>query len=126
MRKLGCFCSHPAFPHRITNLVSEIIPTFLLVFVVLCIFSRANLSGGMANGLGPFLIGALVWGLILSLAGTTGSSMNPARDLSSRIAHAIVPISGKGSSDWAYAPISVLGTLIGGALAGLAIRFLNI
>jgi glycerol uptake facilitator protein len=126
MRKLGCFCSHPAFPHRITNLVSEIIPTFLLVFVVLCIFSRANLSGGIANGLGPFLIGALVWGLILSLAGTTGSSMNPARDLSSRIAHAIVPISGKGSSDWAYAPISVLGTLIGGALAGLAIRFLNI
>jgi len=126
LRKLGCFCSHPAFPNRITNLVSEIIPTFLLVFVALCIFSRANWSGGMANGLGPFLIGALVWGLILSLAGTTGSSMNPARDLSSRIAHAIVPISGKGSSDWAYAPISVLGTLIGGALAGLAIRFLNI
>jgi glycerol uptake facilitator protein len=126
MRKLGCFCSHPAFPRRMTNLVSEIIPTFLLVFVALCIFSRANLAGGLAGGLTPFLIGALVWGLILSLAGTTGSSMNPARDLSSRIAHAILPIAGKGSSDWAYAPISVLGTLIGGALAGLAIRFLHI
>lgn len=126
VRKLGCFCSHPAFPKRITNLVSEIIPTFLLVFVALCIFSRANLAGGLAGGLAPFLVGALVWGLILSLAGTTGSSMNPARDLSSRIAHAILPIPGKGSSDWAYAPISVLGTLIGGALAGLAIRFLNI
>jgi glycerol uptake facilitator protein len=84
------------------------------------------LAGGLAGGLTPFLIGALVWGLILSLAGTTGSSMNPARDLSSRIAHAILPIAGKGSSDWAYAPISVLGTLIGGALAGLAIRFLHI
>ena len=125
-RKLGCFCSHPAFPNRITNLVSEIIPTFLLVFVVGCIFSRANLSGGLAGGLAPFLVGALVWGLILSLAGTTGSSINPARDLSSRIAHAILPIPGKGSSDWGYAPISVLGTLIGGALAGLAIRFLRI
>jgi glycerol uptake facilitator protein len=126
MRKLGVFCSHPAFPHRVTNLVSEIIPTFLLVFIVGCIFSRANLAGGMAAGLAPFLIGALVWGLILSLAGTTGSSMNPARDLGSRIAHAILPIAGKGGSDWAYAPVSVVGTLIGGALAGLAIRFLHI
>ncbi|MGD0957987.1 MAG: MIP/aquaporin family protein [Candidatus Acidiferrales bacterium] len=126
IRKLGVFCSHPAFPNRISNLVAEIIPTFLLVFVAGCIFSRANLSGSLAGALGPFLIGALVWGLILSLAGTTGSSMNPARDLSSRIAHAILPIPGKGSSDWAYAPVSVVGTLIGGALAGLAIRFLHI
>jgi glycerol uptake facilitator protein len=126
IHKLSCFCSHPAIPNKLANLLSEIIPTFFLVFVAACIFSRANLAGGLADGLAPFLIGALVWGLILSLAGTTGSSMNPARDLSSRIAHAILPIAGKGSSDWGYAPISVLGTLTGGALAGLAIRLLRI
>jgi glycerol uptake facilitator protein len=107
IRKLSCFCSHPAIPNRAANLIGEIIPTSLPVFVAGCILSRPNLPAG----LGPFLVGALVWGLILGLAGTTGSSMNPARDLSSRIAHAILPIPGKGSSDWGYAPISVLGTL---------------
>jgi glycerol uptake facilitator protein len=122
IRKLSCFCSHPAIPNKVANLISEIIPTSLLVFVAGCILSRANLP----PGLGPFLIAALVWGLILSLAGTTGTSMNPARDLSSRIAHAILPIPGKGSSDWGYAPISALGTLAGGALGGLAIRLLHI
>jgi glycerol uptake facilitator protein len=96
------------------------------VFVAGCILSRGSTSNGLAGGLGPFLIGELVWGLILSLAGTTGTSMNPARDLSSRIAHAILPIPGKGSPDWAYAPISVLGTLAGGALAGLANHLLHI
>jgi glycerol uptake facilitator protein len=124
VHKLGCFCSHPAIPNKITNLVSEIIPTFLLVFVGSCIFSRANLAAGLAPGLGPFLVAGLVWGLILSMAGPTGTSMNPARDLSSRIAHAILPIAGKGSSDWGYAPISLIGTLAGGALAGLAVRVL--
>jgi glycerol uptake facilitator protein len=122
IRKLSCFCSHPAIPNRVANLISEIIPTSLLVFVAGCILTRPNLPAG----LGPFLIGTLVWGLILALAGTTGSSMNPARDLSSRIAHAVLPIPGKGGSDWGYAPISVLGTLAGGALGGLAIRFLRI
>lgn len=122
IRKLSCFCSHPAIPNRVANLISEIIPTSLLVFVAGCILTRPNLPAG----LGPFLIGALVWGLILALAGTTGSSMNPARDLSSRIAHAVLPIPGKGSSDWGYAAISVLGTLAGGALGGLAIRLLRI
>jgi glycerol uptake facilitator protein len=120
-RKLSCFCSHPAIPNKMANFISEIIPTSLLVFVAACILSRPNLPAG----LGPFLVAALVWGLILALAGTTGSSMNPARDLSSRIAHAILPIPGKGSSDWGYAPISVLGTLVGGTLGGLAIRFLH-
>jgi glycerol uptake facilitator protein len=124
--KLACFCSHPAIPNKITNLISEIIPTFLLVFVAGCIFSHANLTAGLAGGLAPFLIGALVWGLILSMAGPTGTSMNPARDLSSRIAHAILPIAGKGSSDWGYAPISLIGTLTGGALAGLALHFFHI
>lgn len=121
IHKLGCFCSHPSMPEKkVTNLISEIIPTFLLVLVGGCIFSRPNLP----SGLGPLLVGGLVWGLILSMAGPTGTSMNPARDLSSRIAHAILPIAGKGSSDWGYAPISAVGTLAGGALGGLAIHFL--
>lgn len=120
--KLGCFCSHPSIPNKATNLISEIIPTTLLVFVAVCILTRANLPAGF----GPVLIAALVWGLILALAGPTGTSMNPARDLGSRIAHAVLPIAGKGSSDWGYAPISVAGTLAGGALAGLAIRLLHI
>jgi glycerol uptake facilitator protein len=121
-RKLSCFCSHPAIPNTAANLIGEIIPTSLLVFVAGCILSRPNLPAG----LGPFLVAALVWGLILALAGTTGSSMNPSRDLSSRIAHAILPIPGKGNSDWGYAPISVLGTLAGGVLGGLAFRLLHV
>jgi glycerol uptake facilitator protein len=121
IRKLSCFCSHPAIPNKLANLISEIIPTSLLVFVAGCILTRPNLPAG----LGPFLVAALVWGLILALAGTTGSSMNPARDLSSRTAHAILPIPGKGSSDWGYAPISVLGTLVGGTIGGLALRLLH-
>jgi glycerol uptake facilitator protein len=97
--------------------VGEFMGTMVLVLLGNgCILSRPNLPAG----LGPFLVAALVWGLILALAGTTGSSMNPARDLSSGIAHAILPIPGKGSSDWGYAPISVLGTLAGGVLGGLA------
>ncbi len=114
--KLSCFCSHPAIPHRAANFACEVIATTLLVFVGGCIMTRPNLP----PGLGPFLIAGLVWGLILALAGTTGSSMNPARDLGSRIAHAVLPIAGKGSSDWGYAPISVLGTFAGGVLGGLA------
>ena len=120
--QLSCFCSHPSIPNKAANLVSEIIPTTLLVFVAVCILTRANLPAGF----GPVLIAALVWGLILALAGPTGTSMNPARDLGSRFAHAILPIAGKGGSDWGYAPISLIGTLAGGVLAGLAIRLLHI
>jgi len=119
VHKLSCFCSHPAIPNKAANLVCELTATALLVFVGACILSRSNIPAG----LGPFLIAALVWGLILALAGTTGSSMNPARDLGSRMAHWLLPIAGKGSSDWGYAPISVLGTFGGGLLGALAIRF---
>ncbi|HKV04342.1 MAG TPA: MIP/aquaporin family protein [Candidatus Acidoferrales bacterium] len=126
MHKLGCFCSYPAIPNVKTNLLSEIIPTFTLAFGAVCIFSRTSLSGATGGSLAPFLIGGLVWGVILSMAGPTGTSMNPARDLSSRIAHAILPIAGKGSSDWGYAPISLIGTLAGGALAGVAVHLLHI
>jgi len=124
--KLGCFCTAPAIRNKVTNLVSEIIATFALVFVVGAIFSKIVSAGGPATGLGPYLVGSLVWGIGLSLGGPTGYAINPARDLGPRIAHAILPIAGKGGSDWGYAPIPVIGPLIGGALAGVLLRVLAI
>src|SRR5712692_2168578 len=79
-----------------------------------------------AAGLGAYLVASLVWGVGLSLGGTTGYAINPARDLGPRIAHAILPVAGKGGSDWSYAPIPVIGPLAGGMLAGLLLRFLGI
>jgi len=123
--KLGCFCTAPAIRHTLTNLLSEIIATFVLVFVVGAIFSKA-LGWPAPAALGPYLVGSLVWGIGLSLGGPTGYAINPARDFGPRLAHAILPIAGKGGSDWSYAPIPVLGPLAGGALAGVALRFLQI
>jgi glycerol uptake facilitator protein len=74
---------------------------------------------GLAPGLGPFLVGSLVWGIGLSLGGPTGYAINPARDLGPRLAHAVLPIPGKRDADWGYAMIPVVGPLVGGALAGL-------
>ena len=124
--KLACFCTGPAIRSALPNLVSEIIATFVLVFVVGAIFSNAVAGGGLATGLGPYLVGSLVWGVGLSLGGTTGYAINPARDFGPRLTHAILPIAGKGGSDWSYAPIPILGPLMGGALAGLAMRVLGI
>lgn len=120
--KLACFCTSPAIRNAAANLVSEIIATFVLVFVVGAIFSKAVVGTGLASGLGPYLVGSLVWGIGLSLGGTTGYAINPARDLGPRAAHSILPIAGKGGSDWGYAGIPVVGPLIGGALAGLVMR----
>jgi glycerol uptake facilitator protein len=124
--KLGCFSTSPAIRSLIPNLLSEIIATFVLVFVVGAIFSKSVSPTGPAAGLGAYLVGSLVWGIGLSLGGTTGYAINPARDLGPRIAHAILPVAGKGSSDWGYAPIPVVGPLLGGALAGLLLRALAI
>jgi glycerol uptake facilitator protein len=124
--KLSCFCTGPAIRTALPNLASEIIATFVLVFVVGAIFSKAVAVGGPASGLGPYLVGSLVWGIGLSLGGTTGYAINPARDFGPRLAHAILPIAGKGGSDWSYAPIPIIGPLAGGALAGLALRSLGI
>jgi glycerol uptake facilitator len=124
--KLGCFCTAPAIRNFVTNSLSEVIATFVLVFVVGAIFSRRVAAAGPAAGLGPYLVGSLVWGIGLSLGGPTGYAINPARDLGPRIAHAILPIAGKGSSDWNYAPIPVIGPLIGGTLAGLLLRVLGV
>jgi glycerol uptake facilitator protein len=124
--KIACFCTVPAIRNVLTNSCSEIIGTFVLVFVVGAIFSRNVAAAGATAGLGPYLVGSVVWGIGLSLGGTTGYAINPARDLGPRIAHAILPIAGKGGSDWGYAPIPVIGPLIGGALAGMLLRVLGV
>jgi glycerol uptake facilitator protein len=123
--KLGCFCTAPAIRRLIPNLISEVIATFVLVFVVGAVFSRSIGASGPAH-LGPYLVGSLVWGIGLSLGGTTGYAINPARDFGPRLAHAILPIAGKGGSDWAYAPVAVIGPLLGGTLAGLLLRVLGV
>lgn len=124
--KLGCFCTAPAIRKTMANFLSEVIATFVLVFVAGAIFSKSVASAGPAAGLGPYLVGSLVWGIGLSLGGTTGYAINPARDLGPRMAHAILPIAGKGGSDWSYAPIPVIGPLTGGLLAGLLLRALGV
>jgi glycerol uptake facilitator protein len=124
--KLACFCTAPAIRNFAANLFSEISATFVLVFVIGAIFSKKVSAAGPVAGLGPYLVGSLVWGVGLSLGGTTGYAINPARDLGPRIAHAILPIAGKGGSDWGYAPIPVIGPLLGGALAGLLLRVLAV
>jgi glycerol uptake facilitator protein len=123
---LGCFCNAPAIRNTAANLLSEIIATFVLVFVVGATFSKSVSAAGPAAGLGPYLVGSLVWGIGLSLGGPTGYAINPARDLGPRIAHAVLPIAGKGGSDWSYAPIPVVGPLVGGLLAGVLLRVLAI
>lgn len=119
--KLACFCTAPAVRHRAANLWSEIAGTFFLVLISGAILSKNVSHVGPVAGLGPYLVGALVWGIGLSLGGTTGYAINPARDLGPRLMHALLPIAGKGGSDWRYAPIPVIGPLAGGALAGLVI-----
>jgi glycerol uptake facilitator protein len=120
--KLLCFCTMPAIPDFVANLISEIIATFVLVFAVGAIFSKPVAGTGLISGLGAYLVAALVWGIGLSLGGTTGYAINPARDLGPRIAHALLPIAGKGRSGWNYAIIPVLGPLIGGGVAGILLR----
>ncbi|MFL6307835.1 MAG: MIP/aquaporin family protein [Candidatus Sulfotelmatobacter sp.] len=120
--KLLCFCTVPAIRNFIANLISEVIATFVLVFVVAAIFSKAVAGSGLVPGLGAYLVAALVWGIGLSLGGPTGYAINPARDLGPRLAHAILPIANKGSSDWGYAIVPIVGPLIGGGLAGLLLH----
>lgn len=121
--KLGVFCTGPAIKSPLANIVSEIIGTMVLVLVASAIFSHGVSPAGPAAGMGQWLVASLVWGIGLSLGGTTGYAINPARDLGPRIVHALLPIPGKGSSNWSYAPIPVFGDLIGGALAGLLLHF---
>jgi glycerol uptake facilitator protein len=124
--KRACFCTSPAIRHIPANFLSEIIGTFVLVFVAAVIFSEQLGSDVLAPGSGPLLVGLLVWGIGLSLGGPTGYAINPARDLGPRIMHALLPIHGKGDSGWDYAPIPVLGPLAGAVLGGLAVAAANL
>jgi glycerol uptake facilitator protein len=113
--KLAVFCTAPGIRHRAGNLICEIIGTAALVFGVLAIPTTTNLvDPGWATGFGPLLVGLLVFAIGLSLGGPTGYAINPARDLGPRLAHALLPIAGKGSSDWRYAWIPIVGPVIGG------------
>lgn len=123
--KLACYSTGPAIRNFATNAISEVIGTFVLVFVVGAIFSKAVAGTGFPPGYGPYLVACLVWGIGLSLGGPTGYAINPARDLGPRIAHAILPIAGKGSSDWGYALIPIVGPLVGGGAAGIVIRMIR-
>jgi glycerol uptake facilitator protein len=115
----ACFCTAPAIRRTVPNLISEAIATAVLVFVASAIGSARVAGSTPATNLGPALVGALVWGIGLSLGGPTGYAINPARDLGPRIAHAILPVANKGKSDWGYAAIPVVGPLVGAALAAL-------
>lgn len=112
--KLGVFATGPAIRKPVANLVSEVIGTFALLIVVIAIGSKLV---AMPGALGPVVVGLLVWGIGNSLGGPTGYAINPARDLGPRIAHALLPIAGKGGSDWSYAWIPVAGPVIGSAIA---------
>jgi glycerol uptake facilitator protein len=124
--KLGIFCTGPAIKSPLANIVSEVIGTMVLVLVASAIFSRGVSATGPAAGIGPWLVASLVWGIGLSLGGTTGYAINPARDLGPRLAHFLLPIPGKGSSNWSYAPIPIVGDLVGGALAGLLLHYAHL
>ena len=119
---LGTFCTMPAIEHKTVNFFSEFIATFMLVFLIMALGTKGNAAnvGGTPAGLGgvgAFPVTAVIMSLGMSLGGTTGYAMNPARDLSPRLAHAILPIKGKRDSGWGYSWIPVLGPLCGGAFA---------
>ncbi len=131
--KLGVFCTAPALPgRRGANFATEVVGAAVLVFGVLAIAANASeldgeldLSAVFATGINPLLVGFLVWGIGLSLGGPTGYAINPARDLGPRIAHAVLPIPGKGGSGWSYAWVPVAGPLVGGVIGALLIHGLG-
>ncbi len=132
--KLAVFCTGPAIRSTVPNLICEIIGTALLLFGILAIganggaikdASEIDMSAVFGTGIAPLLVGILVWAIGLSLGGPTGYAINPARDLGPRIAHAILPIPGKGDSDWSYSWIPVVGPLIGGAIGALLFQMVN-
>ena len=124
--KLAVFCTGPAIRNTGSNLLTEIIGTFVLVLGVLAILTPKNLNPehGWNVGFGPALVGVIVWAIGLSLGGPTGYAINPARDLGPRMAHAVLPVAGKGGSDWGYAWIPVVGPIVGGVIAALLYKAL--
>ena len=131
--KLGVFATGPEIRSPGANLVTEMVGTAVLVFGVLAIAANAgemtagtvDLSSVFATGINPLLVGVLVWSIGLSLGGPTGYAINPARDLGPRLAHALLPIPGKGRSDWGYAWVPVVGPLAGGVLGAVVFQALG-
>jgi len=126
--KKAVFCTAPAIRNTVSNFLSEMIGTFVLLFAIFYITGASITGTDTAIGLGS--VGALpvaflVWSIGLSLGGTTGYAINPARDLGPRIMHAILPIKNKAKSDWSYAWIPVIGPLVGGALAAFLMLALS-
>ncbi len=117
--KLGVFATGPAIPARFSNLVSEISGTFILLFALM--FIGAN---EFTEGLNPLVVGALIVAIGISLGGTTGYAINPARDFGPRLAHFLLPIEGKGTSNWKYASIPIIGPLLGGVWGTLTYKLL--
>ena len=122
--KRSCFCTSPAIRNLPANLCSEVIGTCVLVLVAVAIASPRVAPAGLPAGMGPVLVSCLVWGIGLSLGGTTGYAINPARDLGPRIMHSLLPIGRKTDSGWDYALVPVVGPILGAALAGLLARHL--
>ncbi|MCE7067621.1 MIP/aquaporin family protein [Dyadobacter sp. CY326] len=124
--KLACFATGPAIRSAGPNFISEFIATIILIVGVVAIGYAGTSDpdkGGIPSGVTPYLVGMLVWSIGLSLGGTTGYAINPVRDLGPRIAHAILPIPNKGSSDWSYGWIPVAGPILGAIAGGLILRF---
>ncbi|HLQ77535.1 MAG TPA: MIP/aquaporin family protein [Terriglobia bacterium] len=124
--KLGIFCTGPAIRHLPANLLTEIIATTCLIVVGFSFGSNAVSPSGLPPGFGPWLWGVLVWAIGLSLGGPTGYAMNPARDFGPRLAHAVLPISEKGNSDWGYAFVPIVGPLIAGGIGAAIIKAVGI
>ncbi|MEK4405462.1 MIP/aquaporin family protein [Sporosarcina sp. FSL K6-6792] len=112
--KLAVFATSPAIRHPLSNLTSEMIGTFVLLLGLLMIGANE-----FTEGLNPLIVGALIVAIGMSLGGTTGYAINPARDLGPRIAHFLLPIAGKGSSDWGYAWVPIVGPILGGTFGAL-------
>lgn len=117
--KLGVFATSPAIPHTFSNLLSEMLGTFMLVLGLLYIGANE-----FTKGLNPFAVGLLIIAIGMSLGGTTGYAINPARDLGPRIAHFLLPIPGKGPSNWGYAWIPVVGPILGGSLGAVFYKYM--
>ena len=124
--KFACFATSPAINSPLWNFFSEALGTFILVLVASALFSKRLAPAGLAPGLGPVLVGAVVWAIGLSLGGSTGYAINPARDFGPRLAHSLLPIEGKQGSGWAYAWIPIVGPVGGAAVAAVVVRFFSI
>ena len=124
--KLAVFSTSPAIRSPGPNLISEIIGGYALVLALLAVLSPSNLIPGsdLAKGFGPVLVGVIVWAIGLSLGGPTGYAINPARDLGPRLAHFALPVAGKGTSDWGYSWIPIVGPTIGAVLAAFTYKLI--